>query len=165
MSGEFGILGPERGSRLYRSRRFLSAWQILIGPCDQCRKNASTVDHASQLFTYFPFRGFRFASGEFEHASDGAARFYRSFFRHPDLRLERFERPDDFVQRNCFHESAFGLGIDRVELTFRVELSETMQNSDFRTHGELRHAGLLKVVRHPLRGTIEGKSARRLNCG
>src|SRR5213080_404093 len=130
MSGEVGILGPERGSRLYRSRRFLSAWQILIGACDQCRMNASTVDHAS----------------------DGAARFYRSFFRHPDLRLERFERPDDFVQRNCFHESAFGLGIDRVELTFRVELSETMQNSDFRTHRELRHAGLLKVAQHPFRG-------------
>src|SRR5438034_11509029 len=79
-----------------------------------------SITRASVL-TYFPFRGFRFASGEFEHASDGAARFYRSFFRHPDLRLERFERPDDFVQRNCFHESAFGLGIDRVELAFRVE--------------------------------------------
>jgi len=26
----------------------LSAWQILIGYCDQCRMNASTVDRSSQ---------------------------------------------------------------------------------------------------------------------
>src|SRR2546422_10946035 len=39
---------------------FLSAWQILIGYCDQGRMNASTVDHASQRFDLLP---------ELQHAS------------------------------------------------------------------------------------------------
>src|SRR3984885_14451113 len=88
-------------------------------------------------------------SGKLEHAIDRTLRFTRDFRRHSNLRGERLERPDDFIERYGFHERADGIGIDRMKLLVRVSLVELVHDAELGSHCKFPSRRFVDVAQHP----------------